>query len=171
MCMYIFICPVQVQGQYQVIPAYYDQTGSIVMGNVRGIGNGTPMWLVSPAPVIVNATGTPGSNMRLLGSQPQQIATPPASIYNSSQQPSLYTSTASNGTTISGKSVSFILLWMSVMCQSVNIFVVLPMILEHVWAVFSTGRPYHQLRQVLWYMHPYHQCKIVNDQFMFPVCT
>jgi hypothetical protein len=43
--------------------------------------------------------------MRLLGNQPQQIATPPASIYNSSQQPSLYTSTASNGTTISGKSV------------------------------------------------------------------
>ncbi|XP_023720641.1 pumilio homolog 2 isoform X2 [Cryptotermes secundus] len=92
----------QVQGQYQVIPAYYDQTGSIMMGNVRGIGNGTPMRLVSPAPVIVNATGTPGSNMRLLGNQPQQIATPPASIYNSNQQPSLYTSTASNGTTISG---------------------------------------------------------------------
>ena len=92
------------QGQYQVIPAYYDQNGSIVMGNVRGIGNGTPMRLVSPAPVIVNATGTPGSNMRLIGNQPQQIATPPAaSIYNSSQQPSLYNSTASNGTTISGK--------------------------------------------------------------------
>jgi hypothetical protein len=95
---------VQVQGQYQVIPAYYDQNGSIVMGNVRGIGNGTPMRLVSPAPVIVNATGTPGSNMRLLGNQPQQIATPPAvSIYNNSQQPSLYNSTASSGTTISGE--------------------------------------------------------------------
>ncbi|XP_049854592.1 pumilio homolog 2-like isoform X15 [Schistocerca gregaria] len=91
----------QVQGQYQVIPAYYDQ-GSIVMGNVRGIGSATPMRLVSPAPVIVN-TGTPGSNMRLLGSQPQQIATPPsASIYNSNQQPSLYNSSASNGTTIGG---------------------------------------------------------------------
>lgn len=50
----------QVQGQYQVIPAYYDQNGSIVMGNVRGIGNAAPMRLVSPAPVIVN-TGTPGN--------------------------------------------------------------------------------------------------------------
>ncbi|XP_049942453.1 pumilio homolog 2-like [Schistocerca serialis cubense] len=41
--------------------------------------------------------------MRLLGSQPQQIATPPsASIYNSNQQPSLYNSSASNGTTIGG---------------------------------------------------------------------
>lgn len=39
-------------GQYQVIPAYYDQNGSLVM---RGIGNGTPMRLVSPAPVLVNA--------------------------------------------------------------------------------------------------------------------
>ncbi|PSN46785.1 Maternal protein pumilio, partial [Blattella germanica] len=93
----------QVQGQYQVIPAYYDQNGSIVMGNVRGIGNGTPIRLVSPASVIVNATGTPGNNMRLLGNQPQQIATPPAaSIYNNSQQPSLYNSTTSNGTTIGG---------------------------------------------------------------------
>uniref|UniRef100_A0A0K8T505 PUM-HD domain-containing protein n=1 Tax=Lygus hesperus TaxID=30085 RepID=A0A0K8T505_LYGHE len=47
----------QVQaGQYQVIPAYYDQNGSLVM---RGIGNGTPMRLVSPAPVLVNAP-TPG---------------------------------------------------------------------------------------------------------------
>lgn len=71
------------------------------MGNVRGIGNGTPMRLVSPAPVIVNA-GTPGGNMRLLGSQPQQIATPPAasSIYSSNQPASLYSS--SNGTTLGG---------------------------------------------------------------------
>ncbi|KAK7790906.1 hypothetical protein R5R35_000917 [Gryllus longicercus] len=90
-----------VQGQYQVIPAYYDQNGSIVMGNVRGIGSATPMRLVSPAPVIVNAAGTPG---RLLGNQPQQIATPPAaaSLYNSSQQPSLYSSAQSNGTAIGG---------------------------------------------------------------------
>ncbi|RZF36654.1 hypothetical protein LSTR_LSTR012333 [Laodelphax striatellus] len=41
-------------GQYQMI-SYYDQNG-IVM---RGIGSGTPMRLVSPAPVIVNAA-TPG---------------------------------------------------------------------------------------------------------------
>lgn len=50
-----FVAQVQAS-QYQVIPAYYDQSGSIVM---RGIGNGTPMRLVSPAPVLVNAA-TPG---------------------------------------------------------------------------------------------------------------
>lgn len=45
----------QVQGQYQVIPAYYDQNGSIVMGGVRGLSSAaTPMRLVSPAPVLVN---------------------------------------------------------------------------------------------------------------------
>ncbi|XP_072765350.1 maternal protein pumilio isoform X3 [Anoplolepis gracilipes] len=44
-----------VQGQYQVIPAYYDQNGSIVMGGVRGLSSAaTPMRLVSPAPVLVN---------------------------------------------------------------------------------------------------------------------
>lgn len=41
----------QVQGQYRVIPAYYDADGSLV------IGNGTPVRLVSPAPVLVNAPG------------------------------------------------------------------------------------------------------------------
>lgn len=44
------------QGQY-IIP-YYDQNGSIVMGNVRGISNTAPMRLVSPAPVLVNAATT-----------------------------------------------------------------------------------------------------------------
>uniref|UniRef100_A0A1B6D0L4 PUM-HD domain-containing protein n=1 Tax=Clastoptera arizonana TaxID=38151 RepID=A0A1B6D0L4_9HEMI len=89
----------QVQaGQYQVIPAYYDQNGSIVM---RGIGNGTPMRLVSPAPVLVNAA-TPGSSMRLLGSQAQQITTPPSSIYSGNQPASLYTTPTANGTAISG---------------------------------------------------------------------
>ncbi|XP_020291592.1 pumilio homolog 2 isoform X3 [Pseudomyrmex gracilis] len=45
----------EVQGQYQVIPAYYDQNGSIVMGGVRGLSSAaTPMRLVSPAPVLVN---------------------------------------------------------------------------------------------------------------------
>nr|CAD7595823.1 unnamed protein product [Timema genevievae] len=91
------------QGQYQVIPTYYDQNGSLVMANMRGIGNGTPMRLVSPAPVIVNA-GTPGNNMRLLGGQTQQIATPPtgASIYSSTQQQSVYSSSATNGTSMGG---------------------------------------------------------------------
>ncbi|ODM92427.1 Pumilio 2 [Orchesella cincta] len=43
-------------GQYQVIPAYYDQNGSLVMG-ARGA---TPLRLVSPAPVLVNNPGSGG---------------------------------------------------------------------------------------------------------------
>lgn len=40
---------------YQILaPAYYDQNGQLVMGNGRGIG--TPVRLVSPAPILVNAT-------------------------------------------------------------------------------------------------------------------
>nr|XP_014279847.2 pumilio homolog 2 isoform X2 [Halyomorpha halys] len=93
----------QVQaGQYQVIPAYYDQNGSLVM---RGIGNGTPMRLVSPAPVLVNApnpAGVAGNSMRLLGNQTQQITTPPSSIYSSNQPASLYSTPTANGTPISG---------------------------------------------------------------------
>ena len=38
--------------QYQILaPAYYDQNGQLVMGNPRGMG--TPVRLVSPAPVLV----------------------------------------------------------------------------------------------------------------------
>ncbi|XP_054272082.1 pumilio homolog 2 isoform X4 [Macrosteles quadrilineatus] len=91
----------QVQpGQYQVIPtAYYDQNGSMV---IRGINTAPQtMRLVSPAPVLVNA-GTPGSSMRLLGSQTQQITTPPSSIYSGTQPASLYSTPTANGTTISG---------------------------------------------------------------------
>jgi len=40
-------------GQFQVIPAYYDQNGGLVMG-ARGT---TPLRLVSPAPVLVNNPG------------------------------------------------------------------------------------------------------------------
>nr|XP_018913429.1 PREDICTED: pumilio homolog 2 isoform X6 [Bemisia tabaci] len=47
---------------YQMIPAYYDQNGSIMV--TRGLSNGTPtVRLVSPAPVLVNhaaAATTPG---------------------------------------------------------------------------------------------------------------
>jgi hypothetical protein len=55
-------------GQYQVIPAYYDQNGSLVMG-ARGA---TPLRLVSPAPVIVNPGSPPpgiinGASSRLMG--------------------------------------------------------------------------------------------------------
>ena len=39
--------------QYQIVtPAYYDQNGQLVMGNGRGLG--TPMRLVSPAPMLLN---------------------------------------------------------------------------------------------------------------------
>ncbi|XP_046669067.1 pumilio homolog 2 isoform X4 [Homalodisca vitripennis] len=95
----------QVQpSQYQVIPAYYDQNGSMV---IRSISAGAPqtMRLVSPAPVLVNA-GTPGSSMRLLGSQTQQITTPPSSIYSGTQPASLYSTPTANGTTISGLGLS-----------------------------------------------------------------
>ncbi|KAF3427722.1 hypothetical protein E2986_11106 [Frieseomelitta varia] len=66
---------VQVQGQYQVIPAYYDQNGSIVMGGVRGLSSAaTPMRLVSPAPVLVNrAPSQP---------PPGPPAPPPPSLYS-----------------------------------------------------------------------------------------
>ena len=43
---------------YQILaPAYYDQNGQLVMGNGRGIG--TPVRLVSPAPILVS-TGQQG---------------------------------------------------------------------------------------------------------------
>nr|CAG4643784.1 EOG090X02FO [Lepidurus arcticus] len=41
-------------GGYQVIPAFYDQHGSLVMGNMRGLGNGGPVRLMSPAPMVPN---------------------------------------------------------------------------------------------------------------------
>lgn len=45
---------VNAQGQYQVIPAYYEgMNGSLLMGG-RGA---TPLRLVSPAPVLVNNPG------------------------------------------------------------------------------------------------------------------
>ena len=58
-----------------MIPAYYDQNGSIVMGGVRGLGSaGTPMRIVSPAQVLVNRAP----------SQPPQgpQAPPPPSLYS-----------------------------------------------------------------------------------------
>jgi pumilio RNA-binding family len=65
---------------YQILaPAYYDQNGQLVMGNGRGIG--TPVRLVSPAPILVNAApGQQGANglgtstLRLLTTQPGAAA-------------------------------------------------------------------------------------------------
>lgn len=63
---------VQVQGQYQVIPAYYDQNGSIVMGGVRGLSSAAAPML--RAQVLVNrAPSQPG---------PGPQAPPPPSLYN-----------------------------------------------------------------------------------------
>ncbi|KAK8385847.1 hypothetical protein O3P69_016547 [Scylla paramamosain] len=91
--------------QYQqVIPAYYDQNGAVLMGNLRGVGNGAPVRLVSPAPVLINgangAQAAAAGNMRLLSNQAPQIGTPPASLYNSSQTPSLNSSQTFAGSTI-----------------------------------------------------------------------
>nr|XP_027218744.1 pumilio homolog 2-like isoform X3 [Penaeus vannamei] len=93
--------------QYQqVIPAYYDQNGAVLMGNLRGVGNGAPVRLVSPAPVIINgangAQAAAANNMRLLGNQAPQIGTPPASIYNNSQTPSLNSTQTFTGNTLAG---------------------------------------------------------------------
>nr|CAG4643066.1 EOG090X02FO [Ilyocryptus agilis] len=93
-------------GQFQVIPAYYDQNGSLVMGNMRGIGNGGisgPVRLMSPAPMVLqNPNGPNAGNIRLMGNQPpqQQQQQQPPSIYNNGgQQQSLYSSSTgpSNG--------------------------------------------------------------------------
>ncbi|XP_042228937.1 pumilio homolog 2-like isoform X6 [Homarus americanus] len=93
--------------QYQqVIPAYYDQNGTVLMGNLRGVGNGAPVRLVSPAPVLINgangAQAAAANNMRLLGNQAPQIGTPPASLYNNSQTPSLNSSQTFTGSTLAG---------------------------------------------------------------------
>ncbi|XP_066940560.1 pumilio homolog 2 isoform X1 [Macrobrachium rosenbergii] len=91
--------------QYQqVIPAYYDQNGAVLMGNLRGVGNGAPVRLVSPAPVLINgangAQAAAANNMRLLSNQAPQIGTPPASLYNNSQTPSLNNSQTFTGNTL-----------------------------------------------------------------------
>ena len=55
-----FVClPAGGTAGYQILaPAYYDQNGQLVMGNGRGIG--TPVRLVPPTPILVNATGQQG---------------------------------------------------------------------------------------------------------------
>ncbi|GAB6023918.1 hypothetical protein CHUAL_008651 [Chamberlinius hualienensis] len=90
--------------QYPMMaPAFYDQNGSIMMGNSRG-----PMRLVSPASVLVNS-GQPGmdgslgnaaSGMRILNSQAQHLPNPPGTMYSgnsSANQNSLYTAQSTSG--------------------------------------------------------------------------
>ncbi|XP_050389378.2 pumilio homolog 1 [Patella vulgata] len=73
-------------GAYQILtPAYYDQNGQLVMGNPRGMG--TPVRLVSPAPVLVGGGGNQqgGNNpLRLLTTQTQQVPTPPVVLSSNS---------------------------------------------------------------------------------------
>ena len=55
-----------------MIPTYYDQNGAVLMGNLRGVGSGGPVRLVSPAPIIINSANGPQAatnNMRLLNNQ------------------------------------------------------------------------------------------------------
>lgn len=96
--------PVPQPGQYQVIPAYYDQNGSLVMGNMRGIGNAGmngPVRLMSPAPMVMqNPNGPNSGNIRMMGNQNQQMAAAQqqqqqqSSLYNQpGQQQSLYSNT------------------------------------------------------------------------------
>lgn len=74
-----------------MIPAYYDQSGSLVMGPRTG----TPMRLVSPAPVLV----PPGAQRA-----------PQASLYQPQQQSAqqnLYSQ--QNGSSVGGKLSAFFL--------------------------------------------------------------
>jgi len=71
------------QPQYQILtPAYYDQNGQLVMGNPAGRGLGTPVRLVSPAPVLIsgqqaagNASAAQPGTIQILTNQ-QQIPMP-----------------------------------------------------------------------------------------------
>ncbi|XP_041360530.1 pumilio homolog 1-like isoform X2 [Gigantopelta aegis] len=71
---------------YQILaPAYYDQNGQLVMGNPRGLG--TPVRLVSPAPVLVAGTNQQGGGnnpLRLLTTQAQQVQNSPVVLSSSS---------------------------------------------------------------------------------------
>ncbi|XP_064652654.1 pumilio homolog 2-like isoform X4 [Lineus longissimus] len=59
---------------YQILaaPAYYDQNGQLVMGNARGIG--TPVRLVSPAPLLVSSQGQQGASPNGIGNSLRLLA-------------------------------------------------------------------------------------------------
>ena len=83
---------------YMIPAAIYDQNG-LVVGGLRGVGNGGPVRLVSPAPVIINSGGAPGplgNSLRMLGSQGPQIGTPP-SVFNGSAPNFAVSSAAASG--------------------------------------------------------------------------
>lgn len=88
-----------------MIPAYYDQNGSIVMGGVRGLSSAaTPMRLVSPAPVLVNrAPSQP---------PPGPPAPPPPNLY--SQPTPTSHSNATPGECLGGLMENLDLLFLSV---------------------------------------------------------
>lgn len=83
----------QVPGGY-IVP-YYDQNTPILMAQGAAMRNGTPMRLVSPAPVLVQPQA----------SRQTQAAAAAASLYSSNPQ-SLYganVNTSVNGTTLGGR--------------------------------------------------------------------
>lgn len=83
----------------QMIQAYYDQSGSLVMGPRTG----TPMRLVSPAPVLV----PPGAQARAPQSMyPPQPQTAQQNLY--SQQ---------NGSSVGGNAYCFTFIHLSMFCS------------------------------------------------------
>merc|ERR1719259_739391 len=93
--------------QYQMIPAYYDSAGNMLMaGNLRGVGSGGPVRLVSPAgPIVISGANqaTQAPQLRMLHSQAPQIGTPPAPLYSAPASGNgLTTSSFTANTTIAG---------------------------------------------------------------------
>jgi len=96
--------------QYQMIPTYYDSNGAMLMaGNLRGVGNGGPVRLVSPAgPIVINgANGQPQAPpLRLLPSQAPQIGTPPTPLYSAPQSGNGLTSSSLSANNTIADSIS-----------------------------------------------------------------
>lgn len=94
-CIYLYICILQPQVPGGYIVPYYDQNTPILMAQGAAMRNGTPMRLVSPAPVLVQPQA----------SRQTQAAAAAASLYSSNPQ-SLYganVNTSVNGTTLGGR--------------------------------------------------------------------
>lgn len=90
----------QVPGGY-IVP-FYDQNTPILMAQGAAMRNGTPMRLVSPAPVLVQPQAANRQN--------QAAAAAAVSLYSSTPQ-SLYSAnvnTSVNGTTLGGRRLLFL---------------------------------------------------------------
>lgn len=89
MRFFFFLQP-QVQGGY-IVP-YYDQNTPILMAQGAAMRNGTPMRLVSPAPMLV-----PQQASRQTPAAASLYSNTPQSLYNAN------VNTSVNGTTLGGK--------------------------------------------------------------------